>query len=1413
MSNGCTTTMSRRSVRGRLLVSTATAAFGMAMLSSPARADTIPAECDVNGTEVTCVAGAPDTLGQIYTSVDNAYVKIGTAQIPAAVISDADGAVIMTGGDQLALQVAAGSSVTSTRGVGVLISSDPDTGIFVMGEGDYTGQTDGMRIYQAENGALQLYAHNITGVSGTGLAIDRATTNTAAIIGVSGTVAGAVDGVNIVDASSGGIIAGFNNVYGGNQGLAIDKNADGKIDLDISGDVLGAAGDAINVDHSGSGNIKVVTHGDLTGGDYAAWIELDGTGNIEFVNEGTITGEVNIRSRSMTGNVTAIVNEVVGDTQVAASAIEPGSDTSVTLIAAGHVEGNLYAHADNGDINISAQSVTTDASNVGAVYGISGGTGDVNLIVEGDVIARRAGVVAGNEVGGTIRIETQSVTSAEEVAVAANQFTETPGDVFILVHGDLKSGASGIFTHHAGDGNIEVTAEGSIDAGTRGVRVYHDGDGNVAIDTQGDITALYEGIAVLRGGDNNEPFGDGDVTVTTAGAIIADRGIVVSHRGSGNIAVDAGGSITGENSAISVVQNGEGAIAIHAANALTSVNGATINLYKIGDGDISVVADDVVSGEASVSISHFGTGTVSIAAAKDLNGSALVTAKGDVTLDVAGNVTGTDLVDYAVAVIAPDGLLDLDIAGDVSGSNIGVFAQAVDGMVDLTVGGKVTAVATGVDLTGANVTAMLNEVEADGTAVQLLASYDLNATIASAVGGEYGVLATSNGNLTLDIGDAIGTAQSGVELYAWDSMDVTVRGHVYGSDAGIRAYGNADQAWNFTIAEGAFVESEGFAFEMNALDGTGHLTLVNKGTIDGASGSGVFLSNSADGDRFENYGLVTGAVAPGLGDDEIVNAGTFEGTIWDIGGQDSFVNSGTFRGAISDVDGMVVNNAQGGLFEVIHSLGLDLGGGTMVNAGTFSSGGKGNVFVTKVNGSFVQDASGTMLVDVDLSGGTADLLKVVGDATLDGTVDVNFTGSLAANNEFLIVQTEGGDLTDAGLELGNASELSPLITLDLEFRDTKELYLTSTVDFTPDGADLNPNQEEIGEDLNDVFGADPDALDELTDALFDNADTLDGYGDLLAQLVPEIYLETLQTSLLAAQDFTAELGGCSAQNGVLLKDGKGCVKFTIGGDRFESDASFENVGFNDGTLKLQAGYFMPLAENLTLGFGLGYDDTLVKNDLFSKAQGHRFQTGLSLAWHQGGFSLGGTLSAGWTGYDADRNISIGDFASHTSGKQNVSAYSGDLAASYTAQIGGFYVKPATSLFATRLRSGKVAETGGQGTAVLIDRASKWYTGVRPSLELGSDFAVSEHVRVQPFVRAGATVLFDNDFALNGHFADAADLSDGFAFTSTLEDTRVDIDAGLRFRIGNGSVLSAQYTGQYTDRSESHGFRVSASFAF
>ncbi|MEZ5986107.1 MAG: autotransporter outer membrane beta-barrel domain-containing protein [Hyphomonas sp.] len=1532
---------SRRGLRGRLLFSTATATCGWATLASPAYA-TVPVECDVDGppTEISCVVAAPATIGQVTTTEDNVIIRIGSADTPTTILENAGDGILMVGDDQLALIVAEGSSITSTASNGAFISAGGSGAIFVMGNGDFTGETDGVSVYTEGGGGLSISAHDITGMTQNGLSIQSLTDAGSTMVNVSGTVTGAVDGVNIIDQATGSAInASFGSIVGGDYGLRIQKLSDG--------------------------DIRIISSGDISSpGTAAVSLYLEDDGDLEFTSSGSINGYTNFLSRATTGDLTAILNTVSGDVRAVADTLD--NDVDVTLALSGSLDGKIFAQAYDGDLTVVTQDVTDDEASVFGIAAMSNGTGDVSIITEGEVdLATDIGIFGVNSgASGNISIQTGSVTTTGATAVAAQTDVGTDTDISILAGGDISATTTGVVVSHYGEGAIDVQADGAISAGDRGISITHDGDGDTFVSTAGTIKAGGDGILI----DND---GDGDITTTLTDSISSGgNGLHIQKLGDGDVAVTSEGEITAGGMGLRAYMIGLGDMSV-TTSADIEAESTGIYAFKQGTGDLTVSATNNVSG--GVAATKYFDGNLSVDVTGDVTGSVYVFADSDLTdltLNVDGNIDNDNLFLAGVEVSNSSyGVTEIDVSGDVLSITDGVKVETTTAGADLKVDGHINAVGYGVYLdTAADTTVELNSVESDGAAVQLVSDGSLNATIhgdvssvldavffesmgdsanslvlegdvtsnevavnavnsgsgdftvvstgtvsggvagfgvndfgsgslmvsaqdvsgtqagmvvrqfldgldlnvevsgeiytadgvafgaeaggagaksivlndaisdagpvgvlvtsingtgtsltvaGTASGAEYGVAVNVEEALTLDINNAIGGTQTGVLISADSDIDATFRGLVSGLDRGISASGGDGGTWNFTITESGWVQSGmGYAIDLSDLGPTGELTLTNHGVIGSGDNvsAAVYLSNTSNGDTLLNSGLIDNVDVFMIGgDDAMTNTGSFIGAWWGGDGADTFTNGGLFRGLVFDPDGAIVLNQVGGLIESLGA--FDLGGQTLTNDGVFSSGGADAVYTTQINGSFVQSEDGSMLVDVNAANSVADQLNVAGDADLAGTIKVNLFSPSAVEQEFLIVSTDVGLLTDNGLTLNDNIQVSPLMTLGLDFRNENELYLTSLVNFAPQDADLNPNQQEIADEINEIFAEDAEALQPLTDGLLNNVEDIDGLAGAMNQLVPEIYLNTLQTTLLATHDFSSEMSSCSNTDGQILRDGKSCAKLVMATRLLDHDGTNSAIGFRDGTLKIQAAYYRQLSTTLTLGIGLDYDNTLIKNDIHSQADGDRWQTGASLLYHNGRLELGGTVVAGVSEYDTTRRVSIGDFYSRSEGQQKVNSFSGELTASYMIQLENFYLKPAARFLGTHLQSDTLTETGGNVTDYTIDASGGWFLAAQPSIETGGDFEMGNGGRIQPFIRGSLDILVDKDFALTGNFADAPDLNDGFVTNASLNSTLMSVDAGFRFLFGNSSTLTAGYSGSYSDNIHGHGIRFRASFAF
>jgi hypothetical protein len=108
-----------------------------------------------------------------------------------------------------------------------------------------------------------------------------------------------------------------------------------------------------------------------------------------------------------------------------------------------------------------------------------------------------------------------------------------------------------------------------------------------------------------------------------------------------------------------------------------------------------------------------------------------------------------------------------------------------------------------------------------------------------------------------------------------------------------------------------------------------------------------------------------------------------------------------------------VDNQAGGVISAPTT--IDLGDGTLRNAGALQVGGTGTVGRTVLTGNLSQSGTGRLVIDADLAAGTADRLEVQGTALVGGTVEVRPIS--IANAAVTVLTGTGGLATDPALSV------------------------------------------------------------------------------------------------------------------------------------------------------------------------------------------------------------------------------------------------------------------------------------------------------------------------------------------------------------------------------------------------------------
>ena len=286
---------------------------------------------------------------------------------------------------------------------------------------------------------------------------------------------------------------------------------------------------------------------------------------------------------------------------------------------------------------------------------------------------------------------------------------------------------------------------------------------------------------------------------------------------------------------------------------------------------------------------------------------------------------------------------------------------------------------------------------------------------------------------------------------------------------------------------------------------------------------------------------------------ELDNSGTlqtFDGatglTISSLSGDTTVSNGGLLLGSVGLAAGgnNVLHNLSGGT--ILAGPSLDLGGtGVLQNDGVLQIG-SGAIGGTRINGSFIQSALGSLALRVDQATHAADAVSVSGAAQLGGVLGVTTLnpGRVTPGSFSLAAVVADGGLHLDGLTLSSAR--SAILNYALS-TSGNTLNLTSTANFAPAGL------SGYGQSVAAVFGhVQGEAMSQFSEAVttilvrIPDLATLDGayrtLGGSGISTVPKVTMDAGMTAIQTVTnrldgwrigDLTSQMGG---QNAALTAD-------------------------------------------------------------------------------------------------------------------------------------------------------------------------------------------------------------------------------------------------------------------------------------
>lgn len=1250
--------------------------------------------------------------------------------------------------------------VTSVGYYGIMVEA-PDGGANLTGAGAVSAYYDGIFVQStgASDSASVVWSGDVTSQLGKGVYVYAA--NNFVTVDTAGDISSYDDSIFAMTASfAGATVAHSGNLTSADGNGVYAYAAGGTVSVDVDDSVINAAGYGIFAQTKGAGSDDDVT------------VEFDGT---------IASSWVGIQAEATAGAVLVTSNASINAWSNGIWAANTGSE-SVTVYQTGDIYADsghaIYAYTPNGAVTVSAsadlfqsggtaiyaENKDSDAVNVGFTGDILAGgdgisarsaQGQVTVTMRGDISANGAGIFARNTGSATVTVDTIGDILSGGDSIYANS---SQGVIDVDSVGNLTAGGYGIYAVNLGGNAVTVNSTGDIDSVNRGIYAQS-ATGAVIVVTSG--TVASDSDAIFAQND-----GSATVSVTSIGDLYAGTNGdgIYAFSATGIVTVDSDGDITADSDGIFARSLGNSTVSVTSYGDISTDDGYGIYGYS-ATGVVTIMSTGTIwSGDHGIYALNLGDGTVSVVQNGDIyaDGSGIRATSTGATVSVnnTGNIqAGGDGI-YALT----NGYNGVDIinVGYIDADGYGIFGHSDAGSVNVDNTGDIWSGSDGIRATTLSTSTVtvtqVGDIDADGYGVYvnaLAGNADVNTT-GDIYSVNHGIYALTNGDTLIDIdheGSITSTTGYGIAAtsIANGTIEVSVDGGtVAGALDGIRvtSYG----AMTVVVGADASVTGTTGNAGVRFVDGLG-LQLTNYGSISNTGGINQYAVVSAQNDTtVDNYGTISGNVLLGPWSNPFNN---YAGALFEMGGT---VNIGTDS--------------------------------TLTNWGTLSPGGDDNVYTSALTGILINEATGTLLFDVDMENNTADRITVSNTASLDGDLQLNFISADGNTPEtYTIITTVNG--ATQSLTITNPFVLASVSTVN--GGDDVQLSIDG-FDFSPSG--MGDNASSIGDAIQASIEG-PGGLEPLAVALLNLGSVEEGEA-ALNQLSPNIYVADQIAAVQDIDTFSDAMLSCRMAGGenAFAAEGECAWGRAVYSEYDLEAANGDLTGFNTRSTEVMGGVQMAIdGTPWRIGGSIGYRSSDRDGDGGSSSEGDSFSAGAVVKYAPGPLLLAASLSASYGSYDTLRPIAFGNFTDLLSGETDVTTVSGRLRAAYTLQTGGFYLRPMVDLSATYVRTGAFTESGGVAS-ISSDGVDNTVLTLLPAVEIGGQIELGGDMLLRPYLRGGVGLSTGNDYSLTGVFNADGNAATAFTIGTSSEDVLWTVSAGVDILKGDLGTLQIFYEGAF-----------------
>lgn len=732
------------------------------------------------------------------------------------------------------------------------------------------------------------------------------------------------------------------------------------------------------------------------------------------------------------------------------------------------------------------------------------------------------------------------------------------------------------------------------------------------------------------------------------------------------------------------------------------------------------------------------------------------------------------------------GAVDVILTGQLvtKGANsVGIFAQSVGG------GGGVQGNTDNTSTDGA----YIGNFGGTGVAGTVTVNGTPGTNITTSGPGAHGIFAQYAGGTDVDL-----------EAGGVDDEDVV---HVIVDNTRVKANGDG--------AYGIFTGATGSGFGSILIDIEDSRSTVSGGGIgtgtDALHGAGIYVKGGSSA-QINNAGTITSTLGSSgvatIADAAfltISNAagGTVIGsTLTKNGGTTNVPGADVFFSGLSDAQSapatIELYNLAGGRVEtgLVHQTSV------FQNEGQVFVGPEEALWDTTIEGPYTQLASGVTEFDFQISSSATDTLTIEGDAAIAGQIRMaplaQGTVGPSGQSAQLIVASGRLDTTELTLtpsiagqySLEQSAPNSLGFSYDVDFRNATILNI------------VNDNQDGLSQHLHEVHlaGALDGTLARDLLLISDEATYTRAMNDIGA----ELYVDGALTNLHANQRFTESLMSCaeSSSRETYTAEGR-CGWISLGGRRFDRDASSDNLGFQSNTFQFAGGLEHILENGWTIGGALSFEDhSLTVDNSSASSTGEQYQGGVSAKRTYGPWEFGGALSLSYGKLSNSRTTYLSD---EVETDQDVWTATGLARASWTQRFEQSQIKPWVGFGASTLWRDEVEEAPPSGYALVLPSERDNFFFVDAGVEADNEREIEGLGSLKASIRASVTqFLGGHDVTSSARLASAPGSVSSFEASTDVDPTQFAIDAGLDLFTDENVVLRAEVGGTFSENTVIYG---------